>query len=30
MEVAAWRSNQFQKLIFVCPRSEPTGLDLPR
>jgi len=29
-EVAAWRSNLFQKLIFVCPRSEPTGLDLPR
>src|SRR5258705_6174479 len=29
-EVAAWRSNLFDKLIFVCPRSEPTGLDLPR
>ena len=29
-EVAAWRSNLFEKLIFVCPRSEPTGLDLPR
>jgi len=29
-EVAAWRSNLFDKLVFVCPRSEPTGLDLPR
>lgn len=29
-EVAAWRSNLFQKLVFVCPRSEPTGLDKPR
>ena len=29
-EVAAWRSNLFQKLVFLCPRSEPTGLDIPR
>ena len=29
-EVAAWRSNLFEKLIFICPRSEPTGLDIPR
>ena len=29
-EVAAWRSNLFRKLVFLCPRSEPTGLDLPR
>jgi pimeloyl-ACP methyl ester carboxylesterase len=29
-EVAAWRANLFRKLVFVCPRSEPTGLDVPR
>jgi pimeloyl-ACP methyl ester carboxylesterase len=29
-EVAAWRSNLFGKLVFLCPRSEPTGLDIPR
>jgi pimeloyl-ACP methyl ester carboxylesterase len=29
-EVAAWRPNLFAKLVFVCPRSEPTGLDSPR
>ena len=29
-EVAAWRSNLFSKLVFLCPRSEPTGLDIPR
>ena len=29
-EVAAWRSNLFEKLVFLCPRSEPTGLDIPR
>src|SRR4051812_28483987 len=29
-EVAAWRSNLFDKLVFICPRSEPTGLDIPR
>jgi pimeloyl-ACP methyl ester carboxylesterase len=29
-EVAAWRPNLFKKLVFLCPRSEPTGLDLPR
>ena len=29
-EVAAWRSNLFRKLVFLCPRSEPTGLDIPR
>lgn len=29
-EVAAWRENLFRKLVFLCPRSEPTGLDVPR
>jgi pimeloyl-ACP methyl ester carboxylesterase len=29
-EVAAWRANLFNKMVFVCPRSEPTGLDSPR
>ncbi len=29
-EVAAWRANLFDKLVFLCPRSEPTGLDIPR
>lgn len=29
-EVAAWRSNLFSRLVFICPRSEPTGLDSPR
>ena len=29
-EVAAWRESLFQKLVFICPRSEPTGLDSPR
>lgn len=29
-EVAAWRSNLFDRLVFICPRSEPTGLDSPR
>lgn len=29
-EVAAWRANLFRRLVFVCPRSEPTGLDVPR
>lgn len=29
-EVAAWRYNLFRKLVFICPRSEPTGLDSPR
>jgi pimeloyl-ACP methyl ester carboxylesterase len=29
-EVAAWRSNLFTRLVFICPRSEPTGLDSPR
>ena len=29
-EVAAWRANLFRKLVFICPRSEPTGLDSPR
>jgi pimeloyl-ACP methyl ester carboxylesterase len=29
-EVAAWRGNLFRKLVFLCPRSEPTGLDIPR
>jgi len=29
-EVAAWRPNLFDKLVFICPRSEPVGLDTPR
>jgi pimeloyl-ACP methyl ester carboxylesterase len=29
-EVAAANPELFDKLVFVCPRSEPTGLDLPR
>jgi pimeloyl-ACP methyl ester carboxylesterase len=29
-EVAAWRANLFSNLVFICPRSEPTGLDSPR
>jgi pimeloyl-ACP methyl ester carboxylesterase len=29
-EVAAWRPNLFSRLVFICPRSEPTGLDSPR
>lgn len=29
-DVAAWRSNLFTHLVFICPRSEPTGLDSPR
>jgi pimeloyl-ACP methyl ester carboxylesterase len=29
-EVAAWRANLFNKLVYICPRSEPTGLDSPR
>jgi pimeloyl-ACP methyl ester carboxylesterase len=29
-EVAAWRANLFNNLVFICPRSEPTGLDSPR
>lgn len=29
-EVAAWRANLFKKLVYICPRSEPTGLDSPR
>lgn len=29
-EVAAWRYHLFKKLVFLCPRSEPIGLDSPR
>jgi pimeloyl-ACP methyl ester carboxylesterase len=29
-EVAAHRPNLFTNLVFICPRSEPTGLDSPR
>ncbi|MGE5607965.1 MAG: alpha/beta fold hydrolase, partial [Bacillota bacterium] len=29
-EVAAWRANLFRKLVYICPRSEPVGLDSPR
>jgi pimeloyl-ACP methyl ester carboxylesterase len=29
-DIAAWRPNLFTNLVFICPRSEPTGLDSPR
>ena len=29
-EVAASRAELFTRLVFVCPRSEPTGMDSPR
>jgi pimeloyl-ACP methyl ester carboxylesterase len=29
-EVAAAQPALFTKLVFICPRSEPTGLDSPR
>jgi pimeloyl-ACP methyl ester carboxylesterase len=29
-DVAAWRPELFTRLVFVCPRSEPTGMDSPR
>ncbi|MGA2496438.1 MAG: alpha/beta fold hydrolase [Tepidisphaeraceae bacterium] len=29
-EVAAWRANLFSRLCFICPRSEPVGMDSPR
>lgn len=29
-QAAADEPDLFDRLIFVCPRSEPTGLDLPR
>jgi pimeloyl-ACP methyl ester carboxylesterase len=29
-QVAADHPDLFDRLVFVCPRSEPTGLDLPR
>lgn len=29
-EVAAWRANLFNKLVYLCPRSEPVHLDSPR
>lgn len=29
-EVAARQAELFKKLVFLCPRSEPTGLDVPR
>ena len=29
-QVAADRPDLFDRLVFVCPRSEPTGLELPR
>jgi len=29
-EIAAWRPEWCTSLVFVCPRSEPTGLDSPR
>ena len=29
-EIAASRPELFTRLVFVCPRSEPTGMDSPR
>lgn len=29
-EIAARRPELFSRLVFICPRSEPTGLDSPR
>lgn len=29
-EVAVWRPDLVGNIIFVCPRSEPTGLETPR
>jgi pimeloyl-ACP methyl ester carboxylesterase len=29
-EVAAAQPSLFSRLVFICPRSEPTGLDSPR
>ncbi len=29
-EVAAWRANLLDRMVFVCPRSEPVGMDSPR
>jgi pimeloyl-ACP methyl ester carboxylesterase len=29
-EIAARHAELFRKLVYVCPRSEPTGLDVPR
>ncbi|MDB5295469.1 MAG: alpha/beta fold hydrolase [Phycisphaerales bacterium] len=29
-QAAADNAGLFDRLVFVCPRSEPTGLDLPR
>jgi pimeloyl-ACP methyl ester carboxylesterase len=29
-DVAAWKPELISSLVFVCPRSEPTGLDSPR
>jgi pimeloyl-ACP methyl ester carboxylesterase len=29
-EVAVWRPGLVKNLVYVCPRSEPTGLDTPR
>ncbi len=29
-EIAAWRPELVNRLIFVCPRSDPVGFDTPR
>jgi len=29
-EVAVWRPDLIGRLVFVCPRSEPVGLETPR
>jgi pimeloyl-ACP methyl ester carboxylesterase len=29
-EVAVWRPELIERLVYVCPRSEPVGLETPR
>lgn len=29
-DVAVWRPELIDRLVFICPRSEPTGLETPR
>jgi pimeloyl-ACP methyl ester carboxylesterase len=29
-EIAVWRKESVRSIVMICPRSEPTGLDLPR
>lgn len=29
-QVAVWRPEMINRLVYVCPRSEPVGLEIPR